>query len=97
VDHDLAVGLARNAYLARIVRCVPRAAPDEDQHGIGIHAGRDADAELQRASWRLGDAIVVRRGRHVAEPTGLAAREAGGQLPEVFPGGCGPSAPPPGR
>jgi hypothetical protein len=28
--------------------------PDEDQHGIRIHAGRYSDAYLQRATWLRG-------------------------------------------
>jgi len=49
--------------------------PDEDEHGIRIHAGRYSDACLQRATWQLGYTIVVWRGRHVAEPTELSDQE----------------------
>jgi diadenosine tetraphosphate (Ap4A) HIT family hydrolase len=57
---------------------------DEDEHGIRIYAGRYSDAYLQRASWQLGYTIVIWRGRHVAEPTELAAQEAGGYWLEVL-------------
>jgi len=52
--------------------------PDEDDHGIRIHAGRYSDAYLQRVSWQLGYSIAMWRGRHIAEPTELAAQEASG-------------------
>ena len=58
--------------------------PDEDEHGIRIHAGRDSDAYLQRVSWQLGYTIVTWRGRHIAEPTELAAQEASGYWLEVL-------------
>jgi hypothetical protein len=58
--------------------------PDEDEHGIRIHAGRYSDAYLQRASWQLGYTIVIWRGRHIAEPTELAAQEASGYWLEVL-------------
>ena len=58
--------------------------PDEDEHGIRIHAGRYSDAYLQRASWQLGYTIVMWRGRHVAEPTEMAAQEASGYWLEVL-------------
>jgi diadenosine tetraphosphate (Ap4A) HIT family hydrolase len=58
--------------------------PDEDEYGSRIHAGRFSDAYLQRASGQLGDTIVVWRGRHVAEPTELAAQEASGYWLEVL-------------
>jgi hypothetical protein len=50
--------------------------PDEDEHGIRIHAGRYSDAYLQRATWQPGHTVVTWRGRHVAEPTELASRSA---------------------
>ena len=58
--------------------------PDEDDHGIRIHAGRYSDAYLQRVSWLLGYSIVMWRGRHIAEPTELAAQEASGYWLEVL-------------
>ena len=57
---------------------------DEDEYGIRIYAGRYSDAYLQRVSWQLGYTIVVWRGRHVAEPTELAAEEASGYWLEVL-------------
>ena len=58
--------------------------PDEDEHSIRIHAGRDSDAYLQRVSRQLGYTIVTWRGRHIAEPTELAAQEASGYWLEVL-------------
>ena len=58
--------------------------PDEDEHGIRIHAGRYSDAYLQRVSWQLGYTVVMWRGRHIAEPTELAAQEASGYWLEVL-------------
>jgi hypothetical protein len=58
--------------------------PDEDEHGIRIHAGRYSDAYLQRASWQLGYTVVMWRGRHVAEPTELSETEASGYWLEVL-------------
>ena len=50
--------------------------PDEDRHGIRIHAGRVSDAYLQRADIQRGYTVVIWRGRHVAEPTELSPEEA---------------------
>jgi diadenosine tetraphosphate (Ap4A) HIT family hydrolase len=50
--------------------------PDEDEHGIRIHAGEVTDAYLQRAAVQRGYTIVIWRGRHVAEPTELTDDEA---------------------
>jgi len=58
--------------------------PDEDEHGIRIHAGRYSDAYLQRASRQLGYTVVMWRGRHVAEPTELSETEASGYWLEVL-------------
>ena len=58
--------------------------PDEDEHGIRIHAGRYSDAYLQRATWQLGYTVVMWRGRHVAEPTELSNQEASGYWLEVL-------------
>jgi diadenosine tetraphosphate (Ap4A) HIT family hydrolase len=58
--------------------------PDEDEHGIRIHAGRHSDAYLQRASRQLGYTVVMWRGRHVAEPTELSETEASGYWLEVL-------------
>jgi len=58
--------------------------PDEDEHGIRIHAGRHSDAYLQRASRQLGCTVVMWRGRHVAEPTELSETEASGYWLEVL-------------
>ena len=53
---------------------MPKAAPDEDEHGTRIHAGRYSDAYLQRASWQLGYTIVVWRGHHAAESLSRGSR-----------------------
>ena len=58
--------------------------PDEDEHGIRIHAGRYGDAYLQRATWQPGYTVVTWRGRHVAEPTELDDEEACGYWREVL-------------
>jgi diadenosine tetraphosphate (Ap4A) HIT family hydrolase len=58
--------------------------PDEDEHGIRIHAGRYSDAYLQRATWQPGYTVVTWRGRHVAEPTELDDEEACGYWREVL-------------
>jgi len=58
--------------------------PDEDEWGVRVLAGRFSDAYLQRASWQPGYAIVVWRGRHVAEPTELSDEEAVGYWREVL-------------
>ena len=58
--------------------------PDEDEHGIRIHAGRYSDAYLQRATWQPGYTVVAWRGRHVAEPTELDDEEACGYWREVL-------------
>jgi hypothetical protein len=76
-EHDLAVGLVRTPARQGLSDVRPRP-PDDDEHGIRIHAGRYSDAYLQRASWQLGYTIVMWRGRHIAEPTELATEEASG-------------------
>jgi diadenosine tetraphosphate (Ap4A) HIT family hydrolase len=58
--------------------------PDEDEHGIRIHAGRYSDAYLQHATWQRGYTVVMWRGRHVAEPTELSDEEAVGYWREVL-------------
>lgn len=50
--------------------------PDETPHGIRIFTGRVSDAYLQRPDIQRGYTVVIWRGRHVAEPTELAAEEA---------------------
>jgi diadenosine tetraphosphate (Ap4A) HIT family hydrolase len=50
--------------------------PDENSRGARIFAGEVSDAYLQRADIQRGYTVVVWRGRHVAEPTELAADEA---------------------
>jgi diadenosine tetraphosphate (Ap4A) HIT family hydrolase len=50
--------------------------PDTTSDGIRFFAGEVADAYLRRAAVQRGLAIVVWRGRHVAEPTELAPDEA---------------------
>jgi diadenosine tetraphosphate (Ap4A) HIT family hydrolase len=50
--------------------------PDETPWGARFYAGEVVDAYLQRADVQRGYTVVVWRGRHVAEPTELAAEEA---------------------
>jgi diadenosine tetraphosphate (Ap4A) HIT family hydrolase len=50
--------------------------PDETPWGARFFAGEVTDAYLQRADVQRGYTVVVWRGRHVAEPTELAAEEA---------------------
>ena len=50
--------------------------PDETEHGARFFAGEVTDAYLQKANIQRGYSVVVWRGRHVAEPTELAAEEA---------------------
>jgi diadenosine tetraphosphate (Ap4A) HIT family hydrolase len=58
--------------------------PDETPYGVRIFTGRTADAYLTRASIQRGYAVVVWRGRHVAEPTELPAEEAAAYWSEVL-------------
>lgn len=58
--------------------------PDELPQGVRIFAGKVADAYLQRANIQRGYTIVIWRGRHVAEPTELAADEAAAYWLEVL-------------
>jgi diadenosine tetraphosphate (Ap4A) HIT family hydrolase len=57
--------------------------PDELRWGARIFAGEVSDAYLQRADIQRGYTVVVWRGRHVAEPTELAADEAAAYWLEV--------------
>ena len=57
--------------------------PDDVPWGARIFAGEVSDAYLQRAEIQRGYTVVVWRGRHVAEPTELAADEAAGYWLEV--------------
>jgi diadenosine tetraphosphate (Ap4A) HIT family hydrolase len=57
--------------------------PDELPWGARIFAGDVSDAYLQRADVQRGYTVVVWRGRHVAEPTELAADEAAAYWLEV--------------
>jgi diadenosine tetraphosphate (Ap4A) HIT family hydrolase len=50
--------------------------PEETRFGVRIHAGELSDAYLQRAAIQRGYTVVIWRGRHVAEPTGLSEDEA---------------------
>lgn len=58
--------------------------PVETPYGVRISTGRTADAYLTRASIQRGYAVVIWRGRHVAEPTELAAEEAAAYWSEVL-------------
>ncbi|MGP0053239.1 MAG: HIT family protein [Solirubrobacteraceae bacterium] len=50
--------------------------PDQTSDGIRFFAGEVTDAYLRRAAVQRGLAVVVWRGRHVAEPTELTLAEA---------------------
>jgi diadenosine tetraphosphate (Ap4A) HIT family hydrolase len=50
--------------------------PDDSTFGIRFATGTCSDAYLARSGPARGSAFVVWRGRHVAEPTELAADEA---------------------
>jgi len=58
--------------------------PDETPLGDRIFAGEVSDAYLQRADVQRGYTIVIWRGRHVAEPTGLSDDEAAAYWLEVL-------------
>lgn len=58
--------------------------PEETRHGARIYAGEVSDAYLQRAGVQRGYTVVVWHGRHVAEPTELAADEAAAYWLEVL-------------
>jgi diadenosine tetraphosphate (Ap4A) HIT family hydrolase len=58
--------------------------PDETRDGVRIFAGATADGYLTRAAIQRGYAVVVWRGRHVAEPTELAPDEARDYWTEVL-------------
>jgi diadenosine tetraphosphate (Ap4A) HIT family hydrolase len=58
--------------------------PAETAHGVRFFAGAVTDAYLQRAAIQRGYSVVVWRGRHVAEPTGLGADEAGAYWRELL-------------
>jgi diadenosine tetraphosphate (Ap4A) HIT family hydrolase len=58
--------------------------PDASRYGVRIHAGRYADAYLQRADVQRGYTVVIWRGRHVTEPTELNDTEASGYWAEVL-------------
>jgi diadenosine tetraphosphate (Ap4A) HIT family hydrolase len=57
---------------------------DSDQYGIRIHSTSEVDAVLQRARVQRGYALVIWRGRHVAEPFELAEEEAARYWREVL-------------
>ena len=58
--------------------------PEETEHGARILASDVSDAYLQRADIQRGYAVVVWRGRHVAEPTELSDEEAAAYWREVL-------------
>lgn len=58
--------------------------PDVTRWGTRIYAGSVSDAYLQRADIQRGYTIVIWRGRHVAEPTELAAEAATAYWLEVL-------------
>ena len=51
--------------------------PEATPHGVRFFAGEVADAYLRRTSIQRGLAVVIWRGRHVAEPTELTNDESG--------------------
>ncbi len=57
---------------------------DETEHGIGVLAGRYADAYLCRRGPQRGYVVVIWNRGHVAEPTDLSAKEAAGYFAEVL-------------
>jgi diadenosine tetraphosphate (Ap4A) HIT family hydrolase len=58
--------------------------PDETEYGIRIKAGENSDIYLQKRGTVRGYAIVIWRGRHVAEPTELSREEASRYWGEVL-------------
>ena len=58
--------------------------PDETLYGVRVFAGDVSDAYLQRAAIQRGYTVSIWRGRHVAEPTELAADEASAYWLEVL-------------
>jgi diadenosine tetraphosphate (Ap4A) HIT family hydrolase len=58
--------------------------PDETPYGIRIKAAAQSDAYLQKQGAVRGYTIVIWRGRHVAEPTGLTESEAVAYWAEVL-------------
>ena len=58
--------------------------PEETPHGARVFAGDVSDAYLQRADIQRGYAVVVWRGRHVAEPTELESDEAAAYWHELL-------------
>lgn len=74
------------AELTRGVGCemCENGRPDENRYGLRVHAGRYADAYLQRADVQRGYTVVIWRGRHVTEPTELDDPEASGYWAEVL-------------
>jgi diadenosine tetraphosphate (Ap4A) HIT family hydrolase len=57
---------------------------DANAYGIRVHAGRCADAYLQRADVQRGYTLVIWHGRHVNEPTELDEEEAAGYWSDVL-------------
>ena len=57
---------------------------DDVGYGLRFLEGETADAYLQRAKIQRGYAVVVWRGRHVAEPTELEDEEVFGYLRDVL-------------
>jgi diadenosine tetraphosphate (Ap4A) HIT family hydrolase len=58
--------------------------PEETEYGARIFAGEALDAYLQKAAVQRGYAVVVWRGRHVAEPTELSPDEAAAYWNELL-------------
>jgi diadenosine tetraphosphate (Ap4A) HIT family hydrolase len=57
---------------------------EENEWGVRILAGEVSDAYLQKAGIQRGYAIVIWRGRHVAEPTELSTDEAAAYWQELL-------------
>ena len=59
--------------------------PDDNGFGLRVFSGRTCDAYLQRRDvGQRGYTIAIWRGRHVADPTELAADEAATYFAEVL-------------
>ena len=58
--------------------------PEATRGGVRFFAGEVSDAYLNRSDIQRGYTIVVWRGRHVAEPTDLAAADASRYWGEVL-------------
>jgi hypothetical protein len=81
-EHDPAVGLVGTPARQGLSDVCP--GPPRRGRARHPYPCPPRDAYLQRASWQLGYTVVMWRGRHIAEPTELAAQEASGHRLEVL-------------